>query len=93
MNIIVKTIIIIINIVIIVLCLFWYKKIKDIEPLTVIGGQISTILVLIFETQISKMNIIKRVSNTKIDLTNSSDKNSMNKISRVRDSEIKIKNK
>jgi len=86
MNNILKAIIIIINVCMLYFAYKWYNSMHDYEPLILILGQVSTILILFFEKNITN-NFIKKIDDSEISL----DKNTISHIEDVKKSKIKIK--
>lgn len=81
-----KTILIFINLVILFFACKWYSEKEDYEPLIIVLAQLSTILILLFEKNITK-NFIKTIDNSEINL----DKKSSSHIEDVKKSKINIR--
>ena len=90
MNKLLKTILIILNLLMLSLAIYWYSEKKETEPLISIIGQIIALLVILFENNISKIRTNKiNKSGVNIDTKPGSDI----KTSNVTDSQIDIKNR
>ncbi|PKB17014.1 hypothetical protein [Flavobacterium sp. 5] len=85
----VKTILIIINIVMILLSIKWYLKNYEDEPLISALGQLSTLIVLLLEGKINSALKVNKNVRTKLDMDVS--KGDTIKANKNKDSEIKIK--
>ncbi|CAD0003355.1 hypothetical protein [Flavobacterium salmonis] len=89
----IKNISIIINLLILVLAIFWIKKSNfDYEPITVVCGQSLSLIVLVFGESIQNKFFVKDVSKSKVNFDiDKEDKGEYN-ISNITDSsEIRIK--
>jgi hypothetical protein len=85
-----KRFVVIINIVMLLLAIYWYLEKKEVEPVIVTLGQIIAIITLIFEKQFSQI-ITKRISGSNIKID--TEPGSKILTSKVKDSEIDIKNR
>lgn len=70
MNIKLKTIIIFINVVMLVVAGIWLYRDKDLEPLTVVLSQGTTILVLFFEKSITRKFEAGNLSDSELEVEN-----------------------
>ena len=89
----IKNIAIVINLLILVLAIFWIKKSDfDYEPITVLCGQSLSLIVLIFGDAIQNKFSVKDVSKSKVNIDIDKQDNGDYDISNITDnSEIRIK--
>jgi hypothetical protein len=89
----IKNIAIVINLLILVLAIFWIKKSDfDYEPITVLCGQSLSLIVLIFGDAIQNKFSVKDVSKSKVNIEIDKQDNGDYDISNITDnSEIRIK--
>lgn len=89
----IKNIAIVINLLILVLAIFWIKKSDfDYEPITVLCGQSLSLIVLIFGDAIQNKFSVKDVSKSKVNIDIDKQDNGNYDISNITDnSEIRIK--
>ncbi|MCA0349069.1 MAG: hypothetical protein LCH35_07390 [Bacteroidetes bacterium] len=89
----IKNIAIVINLLILVLAIFWIKKSDfDYEPITVLCGQSLSLIVLIFGDAIQNKFSVKDVSKSKVNIDIDKEDNGDYDISNITDnSEIRIK--
>lgn len=89
----IKNIAIVINLLILVLAIFWIKKSNfDYEPITVLCGQSLSLIVLIFGDAIQNKFSVKDVSKSKVNIEIDKQDNGDYDISNITDnSEIRIK--
>lgn len=89
----IKNIAIVINLLILVLAIFWIKKSDfDYEPITVLCGQSLSLIVLIFGDAIQNKFSVKDVSKSKVNIDIDKQDNGHYDISNITDnSEIRIK--
>lgn len=89
----IKNIAIVINLLILVLAIFWIKKSNfDYEPITVLCGQSLSLIVLIFGDAIQNKFSVKDVSKSKVNIEIDKQDNADYDISNITDnSEIRIK--
>lgn len=88
-----KIVLIVLNAVMLVLALYWYRKESQIEPIIVFIGQVASILILLFENKISK-NSIKKISDSKVRISTTKGDESHIEIKNVKKgSDVKIKRK
>lgn len=90
MNSTLKTILLILNLLMLGIGAYWLYKDRTSEPLIVVIGQGCVLLTLILEKQISNISS-SRIDNSNLDLDLTSGDNV--KSSRIKDSTIKIKTK
>ena len=89
----IKNIAIVINLLILILAIFWIKKSDfDYEPITVLFGQSLSLIVLIFGDAIQNKFSVKDVTKSKINIDIDKQDNGDYDISNITDnSEVRIK--
>lgn len=91
MNNLLKTILLVFNLVALGVATYWFIDEKSPEPLIVMISQFLVLLTLIFESKISNIGI-SNVSKSKVDIETKQNDNSSIKISEITDgSDIKVK--
>lgn len=90
MNIVLKVILILLNAGMFVIALFWIKEDNSHEPYIVAGGQVGSVLILLFEQKISKI-FVSKVSDSKVGITTNKDDQSNIKVRNIKNkSEVRI---
>lgn len=84
-----KSILITINIIMLLLSVYWYMDTEEPEPLITFCGQITALLVLLFEKQVSNIKTTRIYDDSDVDVDAASGDNV--ETSDVKKSKVKIK--
>lgn len=73
-----------------VIALFWIKEDNGHEPIIVAGGQVGSVLILLFEQKISKI-LVSNVSDSKVGINTNKDDQSNIKVRNIKNkSKVRI---
>ena len=88
-----KNILIAVNVLMLILAVYWYSQNSEIEPIIIFFGQIASILILLFEGKLSE-NSVKKVSKSKVRISTTKEDNTNIKVENIKKgSDVKIKRK